>query len=140
MSTPLIEERPVETSAPPAGQTYTIQSGDTYYGIGQRFGVSMQAIKDANPGVEPTRLQVGQVINIPAPAPTAVEAPVTAPGGERIHTVVSGDNLSKIAEQYGTTWQEIQRLNNLPTTRIKVGDKLRIPAANPSEGGAGSGF
>jgi LysM repeat protein len=127
---------PAPTSPEPMAQTYAIQKGDTYYSIGKKFGVSMQAIKDANPGVEPTRLQLGQVINIPSPAPARVEAAPATPSGEQVYTVVSGDTLSKIAKQYGTTWQAIMELNNLPTTSIKVGDKLRIPATNPPPGGS----
>jgi LysM repeat protein len=134
---------PVETPSrePATVQQYTIQRGDTYYSIGKQFGVPMQAIKDANPGVEPTRLQVGQSINIPPPPVAAPEVVTPVVSGEIVYTVVSGDNLSKIASKYGTTWQEIKKLNNLTTTQIKVGDKLRIPAQQALDGGApGSGF
>jgi LysM repeat protein len=125
---------------PMAGQTYAIQKGDTYYSIGKQFGVSMQALKDANPGVEPTRLQVGQKINIPPAAPPTTAATVLpTASGEIIYTVVSGDTLSKIAAKHGTTWQAIMEINNLSTTKIKVGDKLRIPASNPSPTGASGG-
>ena len=120
-------------------QEYVIQKGDTYYSIGKKFGVSMQAIKDANPGVEPTRLQVGQKINLPPPTPAPSETLMPSASGEITYTVVSGDTLSKIASQYGTTWQAIKELNNLPTTNIKVGQKLRIPAPTPPEGGTPGG-
>lgn len=127
----------VPVMSEPEPRTYKIQKGDTYYSIGRQFGVSMNAIQQANPGVDPTRLQLGQVINIPAPAaPTAAPAPVLG-SGQTVHKVVSGDTLSSIAQRYGTTWQEIQKLNNLPTTNIKVGQELRIPA---SGAGSANGF
>jgi len=47
------------------GGTYTIKSGDTYARLSGRFGVSVQAIEQANPGVDPCRLRIGQAINIP---------------------------------------------------------------------------
>ena len=122
-----------------AGQQYAIQKGDTYYSIGKQFGVSMQAIKDANPGVDPTRLQVGQTIQVP-PAASAVPETVTPTvTGEVVYTVVSGDNLSTIARKYNTTWQAIKDLNSLPTTNIKVGQKLRIPVPESAEGGSSGG-
>ena len=132
--TPVIT--PVDPVAP-VMQEYIIAKGDTYYSIGRKFGVSMQAIGDANPNVDPKRLQVGKTIYIPPPtaAPAAV-APATVPG-EVIYTVVSGDTLSRIAEQHGTTWKAIYDLNNLRTTNIKVGQKLKIPAPKPASGGAG---
>lgn len=129
-----------EVMPEPQGLTYTIQKGDTYYSIGQQFGVSMQALKDANPGVEPTRLQLGQIINIPAPTPERLSATAPTSLGENIYTVVSGDTLSKIAQKHGTTWQELMAYNNLETTSIKVGDKLKIPPAKPTNGGAPGSF
>lgn len=47
------------------GGTYTIKSGDTFARLSGRFGVSVQAIEQANPGVDPRRLRIGQAINIP---------------------------------------------------------------------------
>ena len=49
-----------------------------------------------------------------------------ADGDLRIYTVKSGDTLGKIAKHTGTTWEMIQRLNGLKTTRINVGQELKI--------------
>ena len=45
--------------------SYTIKSGDTFWSIAQAHGTSVGAIEAANPGVNPSALQVGQVINLP---------------------------------------------------------------------------
>jgi N-acetylmuramoyl-L-alanine amidase len=45
----------------------------------------------------------------------------------RLHTVVSGDNLSTIANRYGTTVAAIMNLNLLNSTAITTGQVLRIP-------------
>ena len=43
------------------------------------------------------------------------------------YTVQRGDTLSKIAAKYGTTYQEIAKLNNIPDpNKIYTGQKLRI--------------
>jgi len=44
---------------------YTIQPGDTIYSIASQFNVSLEAILYANPGSNPNRLIVGQIILIP---------------------------------------------------------------------------
>jgi LysM repeat protein len=44
---------------------YTIQAGDTFFTLAQRFGTTVQAIQQANPGVNPNNLQIGQQICIP---------------------------------------------------------------------------
>ncbi|MDQ0217589.1 spore germination protein YaaH [Peribacillus cavernae] len=43
------------------------------------------------------------------------------------HTVVAGNTLWIIANQYGTTASEIQKANKLSTNTIKIGQKLKIP-------------
>lgn len=49
------------------------------------------------------------------------------------YTVRSGDTLSKIAAQYGTTWQALATLNGLSNpNRLEVGQVLRISNAAPS--------
>jgi murein DD-endopeptidase MepM/ murein hydrolase activator NlpD len=51
------------------------------------------------------------------------------------YTVVRGDTLSKIAGQYGTTYQDLARVNNIPNPDlISVGKVLEVPPYNvPSE-------
>jgi LysM repeat protein len=51
--------------AVPADGIYTIQSGDTMSAIASRFGVSLTELMNANPGVNPRALQIGQKIMIP---------------------------------------------------------------------------
>ena len=55
-------------------------------------------------------------------------APKPAPSTETVYTVVKGDNLSKIAARYGTTWQQLAAYNGLANpSLIHVGQKIKIP-------------
>ncbi|HZQ45882.1 MAG TPA: LysM peptidoglycan-binding domain-containing protein [Verrucomicrobiae bacterium] len=61
---------PVVASRPPGpatARTHTIKSGEIPSVIARKYGISVSALMAANPQVKPTRLQVGQVLNIPAP-------------------------------------------------------------------------
>lgn len=49
---------------PPDG-LYTIQSGDTLSSVARRYGTTVNAILQENPGIEPRRLRVGQQIQLP---------------------------------------------------------------------------
>jgi LysM repeat protein len=136
---PPVQPPPVATPTPPqapenAATEYVVVQGDTFSKIAKKFGVTVKAVEAANPGVEPTKLKVGQKLSIPAasgnmaaPAPNGM-APTAASGGEGIYTVKSGDTLTKIAKANGTTVKAIESENNLTTTQIKVGQKLKIPA------------
>lgn len=54
------------TATSSAAGTYNIQSGDNFAKIANNKGISLQALLDANPGVNPRGLQIGQEIKIPA--------------------------------------------------------------------------
>ena len=56
--------RPVRTVA---DRTHTVQSGETPFAIARKYGVKLDALLAANPGVDPKKLRVGQTLNIPAP-------------------------------------------------------------------------
>lgn len=120
--------------APAAGATeYTVVKGDSFYTISKKFGVTMKAIADANPGVDSTKLQIGKTLHIPAPVPASPATAVTSAAsqtatGETLYVVKSGDTLSKIATDHGTTIKAIRSANNLTTDKIKVGQKLTLPA------------
>ena len=113
---------------------YVVGKGDTYSTIAKKFpGVSIKGISEANPGVEPTKLHVGQKLHIPSPSKTlaAASGGTTASeggNGEHVYTVKSGDNLLKIAAEHHTTVRAIRAANSLRSDRITVGQKLKIPA------------
>jgi LysM repeat protein len=54
----------------PNGMPYTIKSGDTFYNIARTYGISLDTLLAANPGINPNRLHIGQVICVPNATPT----------------------------------------------------------------------
>ena len=100
-------------------QTYIVKKGDTLYGISNQFGVSVADILKIN-NVDPTNLQIGEVVKIPIKGGTN-------PNATFIYTVVKGDTLYKIALKYKTTIDELIKLNNLKSSNLQIGQKLVIP-------------
>src|SRR5439155_424277 len=86
----------------------------------------------ANPGVDSTRLKVGQKLVVPAPASATIATAAAGNSSENSYVVKTGDTLHKIARANGTSVNEIKALNGLKTDRIKVGDKLKLPASKPA--------
>lgn len=123
---------PVTPETPAGAAEYKVAKGDTFYTIAKKFNTSSKAIAEANPNVNPSRLQIGQSLRIPAPsaaapATVAPAAESTASGGQ-VYTVKSGDTLTRIASRQGVSVRAIRSANNLTTDRITVGQKLKIPA------------
>jgi LysM repeat protein len=54
------------SSASSSSISHTIASGDTYGKLSTKYKVSVNALLDANPGVDPRRLRIGQKIIIPS--------------------------------------------------------------------------
>ncbi|MDE3067900.1 MAG: LysM peptidoglycan-binding domain-containing protein [Verrucomicrobiota bacterium] len=50
-----------------ASRTHTVVAGETATRIARRYGVSLESLLSVNPGLEPRRMAVGQVLNIPPP-------------------------------------------------------------------------
>jgi LysM repeat protein len=128
----------VDQGAPTAGSEYVIVKGDTLAKIAKKNGVTLKALEAANPGVVPTKLKVGKKLTLPAGGSTSADA--TAPAalasddtGGVTYTVKSGDTLGRIAKHHGTTVKAIENANGLSTTKIKVGQKLKIPAKGETE-------
>ncbi|HPM78063.1 MAG TPA: M23 family metallopeptidase [bacterium] len=44
---------------------HVIETGDTMYDLSKEYGVSVQEIQEANPGVDPYNLQIGEKLKIP---------------------------------------------------------------------------
>lgn len=67
----------------------------------------------------------------PAPPPTAAEQAAAEaqpePEPEKVfHTVKSGDTVGAIARRYGVSIREVQRLNGLRGSTIRIGQRLRV--------------
>lgn len=137
---------PPATDIPAAATEHKLASGESFATLSKKYGVSVKAIQDANPGKNPTRLQINEVVKIPAKGATVAKA-VGAPdpgtgteigaGSSDIYKVKSNDTLGSIAKANKTTVKELQSLNNLKTTMIRVGQPLKLPtksapAAAPS--------
>lgn len=110
----------------PGGQIYIIQSGDTLYVLAQRFQVSVSEILNANPGLNPNSMYIGQRICVPS-RPT-----LNCPNGT-VYVIKPGDNLYAIAARYNVTLDEILRANPQLTNpgQLTVGTNICIPAPTP---------
>jgi tetratricopeptide (TPR) repeat protein len=51
----------------PAQRTHVVKKNETPYGIARDYGVPLRRLLEANPTVNPNRMQIGQVLKIPSP-------------------------------------------------------------------------
>ncbi len=128
------------------GDTYRIESGDTFASLAIRFYGDERYwidIRQANPDVDPRSLQPGQDVRLPPPSQVigprlAADTPAPAPTGPddrggRSYTVETGDTLTGLASRFygdSSKFDLIYDANRdlLATPdRLTVGDTLQIP-------------
>jgi len=125
---------------------YKVKQGDTLGKLSKKYGVTVQALKEAN-HLSGNALSMKQVLVIPQkqnkkktasskkPDSSKKQDPVVKKGDnstekKQFYVVKKGDNLSLIARKTGHSVDEIKKLNHLKKNALKVGQRLvlAVPA------------
>jgi peptidoglycan endopeptidase LytF len=134
---------------------HQIVAKDTYYSVARRYGVNPKDVMTFN---DSKFLQIGVIIKVPTnisfsgaaattntskPAvasassanstPSSMNSADNASGTLVEHSVAKRENLNMLAEKYGTTVDEIKRVNNLRSINLQIGQILKIPTKNAPE-------
>lgn len=116
----------------PAYVTHRVRSGESLSVIAGRYKTSVKAIMGMNGLKSRNYLKVGWKLKIPTgkkytPGSSASSTSTSSGKGNLTEYVVrKGDSLWKIAKQFKTTVNSIKSLNQLRSTKLKVGQVLRI--------------
>ena len=106
--------------------TYTVQSGDTLWGIANTHDTTVNNLKQINDLTSDT-IYVGQVLKLKQQSTTQPESSQSSQSNSSdFYTVKAGDSLWKIAMGNDLTVSHLKQMNNLTTNTIYVGQQLRI--------------
>ena len=105
----------------PNENIYIVKSGDTLYSIANKYGMSVQELKDLNKLTNNT-LSIGQQLVVSEANAGTLDT----------YTVKAGDTLYSIANKYGLTVNELKQLNNLTSDILSIGQVLNISNSNTS--------
>lgn len=118
--------------------TYTVKHGDTLTKIAKAHNTTINDLRQWNKlsqdrifiaqklVVVPAKSAVSTVSKSTNTAASVVEEKVKSPQNPVSHTVITGDNLTKIANKYSISVASIKQWNNLKSDAIKVGQKLAV--------------
>lgn len=97
--------------------TYTVKAGDTLYSIANKYGLTVNELKQLN-NLTSDILSIGQVLNV---SNSVVSTP------SNTYTVKSGDSLYSIAKKYGITVDALKSANGKTSNLLSIGEILVIP-------------
>jgi LysM repeat protein len=103
----------LELIRPPyAGESWTVQKGDTLSWISLKFNISQERLKQINM-LNSSSLKLGQIIELTAPRPQTL-------------TVTQGESLWNISNSYNLSIDDIKKWNNLDSDTLINGMSLRL--------------
>ena len=102
------------------GNTYTVKSGDSLWSIARKYDTSVSELQNLN-NLSSTILQVGQVLKVPQSSSNNENSSANT------YVVKSGDSLWSIANRFGTTVDELMRVNRLNSNILSIGQVLTLP-------------
>lgn len=108
---------------------YIVKPGDSLWSIAGNYNTTVAQIQAAN-NLSSSNILAGQILELPAgknnATPSAQAAEVW------LYRVAAGDYPSKIAANFGTTWDAIRQTNKLNSDLLMPGQPLYIPTGkNP---------
>lgn len=104
-------------------ETHVVTSGETLYAISRKYGISITTLKELNADIDFNDIKVNQKININDTVDVINEVDVIA---SNQYVVKNGNTLYAISNMFSISVNDLKRLNNLNSTLISVGQKLRI--------------
>jgi membrane-bound lytic murein transglycosylase D len=123
-----LDEIPKWTPPKSAYVYHRVKKGETLSLIATRYRTSISKIVRANNIRKKHFIRVGQKLKIPLRDGSSrsryASAKKLLPGGK--YRIRKGDSLWLIARKFNTNTKKLQRINNLNTTRLKVGQILIV--------------
>jgi membrane-bound lytic murein transglycosylase D len=101
----------------PSDGLYRVRKGDSLWLIARKFNTNTKTLQRIN-NLRTTRLKIGQVLKVTETPPEPL------PEGK--YRVRKGDSLWLIAKKYNTDTKTLQQINNLQSTRLQVGQVLKV--------------
>lgn len=115
---------------------HVVKKGETLSQIAKKYHVSVSQLKKWN-NLKSDNLSIGQKLTVYSSGAPMAQAgntkPVERSTTQTVHVVKSGETLGKIAAKYKCSVTDLKKWNNLKSTTIQVGQKLKVyPPDNQS--------
>ncbi len=114
---------------------HIVSSGETLYAISQRYGISVDMLRELNQ-IQGNNINVGQQLIVAANTDYIADNAKNEAESDKVvlnarsssvfHRVQKGETLYSISKQYKTTVKAIKQLNNLKENTLIIGQELQV--------------
>lgn len=124
---------------------HVAKEGEQFREVADIYSVSRRELQYANPGIYDP-LKEGQYVKVPVVVNNRVKQQISQEQKRierpkekkesnpyQIHTVASGENLYRIAINYGCSVDDIKRINSGLTNTIYLGQKILVPKVESNQ-------
>lgn len=116
---------------------HKVKSGETLFTIARKYRTTVAYIRELNDLPRRKKLRPGMSVYVPDRTPLSQRSDRQIAESKtpvRYHVVQDGDSLNTIAEKYGTSVSQIQKMNKLSRGKsLKAGLKIKVPAKDGVE-------
>ena len=106
---------------------YTVKSGDTLHSISRKHQLSVSQIMTLNNISDPTKLRIGQALNVSHPSSRKTSAESIPSSNTTTYRVSKGDTLYSIARRHKLSVDNLKSLNpGVSAHRLSLGQSLAV--------------
>jgi LysM repeat protein len=106
--------------------SHKVVAQETFYGISQKYGVSIELIQEANKEILDNGLQPGQILKIPQNKDTSEVLQTKKEGDTLFHIIKPQETAFSLSKQYGLTIQKLEELNPSIKNGFNAGEKIVV--------------
>jgi peptidoglycan endopeptidase LytF len=129
-STVIIPATPVSAAPAPQPQRYTVQKGDTLFGIAKKHNLTILQLIELNGLQDDATVAAGQILVVGEQP--AVQVP-GKPLETKVYTVQKGETAAQIATRFGVGLETLLAMNGLSNSAtLYAGQVLKISEELPS--------
>jgi membrane-bound lytic murein transglycosylase D len=122
---------------------HKVRKGETLSTIARRYRTSVRSIARTNRLNRRNLIVAGKTLKIPTsykPSTKPRRSKTYTSKSTVTHVVKRGDSLWNLARQYHISTKDIQKANKLHSTKLSIGQKLKIPTKQSMASSSGNQF
>ena len=111
---------------------HRVKSGETLSTLARRYKTTVDELIRLNPAAA-KGLKAGESLRLPGAGEKEVQTEPSASNVSKLHKVISGESLSRIAKKYKVSVSDLEKWNDIKAQDLKAGQEIKVSAGDLPE-------